>query len=549
ADWTPIGTESKPFRGILDGGGHSISSLRYHGTDAEGAGLFGHAKGAEFRNLNLRSMLVEGTEIRDCGALVGRAEDCLFSGCSVEAEVRTGSSCAGGLVGRAVRSSFENCEATVYIEAGSPAGGLAGSVEFPEGSEPGYIRNCASYGTVYGSGEQGTGGLIGRLTAESVCEEKDGEYLYFSSGTTVEGCVSHANVAGTEGKSVSCAGGLIGSASCVDVSGCRAEGDVEGVGRCFGGLIGEFEGGVGSVSRCCAVGNVTDNAGSGDGYGSAFAGGLIGWSRGARISDCFATGDVYSGGIWSDCQDDWMASGGVWVRYRNPAGSLIGCLHFSYSDEQFYLTRCYATGTVAAPRVCEDEKSYCHGSLVGYVFDDLTRKYVIDKDKKDQTDLAGFEKTTVGCLDDNYCLSTLRTYYTPVSSYERKTTGYQARYVMPKISYVTNITEEEVGKQDTFGGFDFKTVWIMTENGPDLRGTYGPSEPGPEPALIGDVDGDGKVNAKDYGILKRYILRTLGSEPDPERKARMDVNKDGKWNSSDYVLLKRIVLGTYHPAG
>ena len=520
--WTPLGTESKPFKGVYDGGGHTVSALRIRSEeDLSGVGLFGHASGAEFRNIRLKDCSIEGKNMRH----------------------------VGGVVGKAVNCSFEDCASGIDIVAVSPAGGLAGAVEYEDDAEPGKILRCTSSGSVTAEGEFGTGGLIGSVQAGYDCEENGDDYVYSTKGTRISGCASDATVRGTEDGIVNNIGGLIGTVSCVDVEDCRASGAVEGSGKNFGGLIGEFEGGVGSVSRCYATGNVTDNAGTGHGYGCAFVGGLIGWSRGARISDCYATGDVFSGGTWSDCQDDWMSQGGVWVRYRNPAGALIGCLHFSYSDTKFHLTRCYATGSVTAPNVCTEEKSYCYGSLVGYVYDDLMRRYVKDKSKKDQTDLSGFSDTTIGNMEHNYCLGTQRTYFTPCSSYARSNvgayTGYSAVYVMPEIGYVKNITSGELSSRETFEGFDFENVWEMTEKGPALReeknGTgSGGQQQGQDKS--GDLNGDGRLTALDYMLLKRVVLRT--HTPTEELRKACDMTGDGRVTATDYLLLKRMVLKT-----
>ena len=61
------------------------------------------------------------------------------------------------------------------------------------------------------------------------------------------------------------------------------------------------------------------------------------------------------------------------------------------------------------------------------------------------------------------------------------------------------------------------------------------------------MDGNGIVNAKDYQILKRYILKSLATEPDEAQLARMDINGDKRWNGTDYQILKRYILGTYNP--
>lgn len=69
---------------------------------------------------------------------------------------------------------------------------------------------------------------------------------------------------------------------------------------------------------------------------------------------------------------------------------------------------------------------------------------------------------------------------------------------------------------------------------------YVPDDP---KILVGDVNEDGKVNSKDYALLKRHCLGTYTLEGDALLAG--DINGDEKVNSRDYALLKRYCLGTY----
>lgn len=60
-------------------------------------------------------------------------------------------------------------------------------------------------------------------------------------------------------------------------------------------------------------------------------------------------------------------------------------------------------------------------------------------------------------------------------------------------------------------------------------------------ALRGDLDGSGERDAKDYMMLKRFVLGTYALR-DVERAAA-DVNGDGDIDAGDYAMLKRAVLG------
>lgn len=57
--------------------------------------------------------------------------------------------------------------------------------------------------------------------------------------------------------------------------------------------------------------------------------------------------------------------------------------------------------------------------------------------------------------------------------------------------------------------------------------------------LLGDVNGDGRVNSKDVSLLKRYFV--LAATDDDVVKENCDMNGDGKINSSDLAALKRLL--------
>ncbi len=64
-----------------------------------------------------------------------------------------------------------------------------------------------------------------------------------------------------------------------------------------------------------------------------------------------------------------------------------------------------------------------------------------------------------------------------------------------------------------------------------------------DPGKLGDVNLNGKIDARDYLLLKRAFFGTYGF--DSEQKTRGDINGNGKIDARDYLLLKRIFFGTY----
>ena len=59
--------------------------------------------------------------------------------------------------------------------------------------------------------------------------------------------------------------------------------------------------------------------------------------------------------------------------------------------------------------------------------------------------------------------------------------------------------------------------------------------------LLGDINGDGAVNAMDTNLLKRVLAGVL--TPDDKTIAYADINRDGQINGLDSNLLSRIVSG------
>lgn len=57
----------------------------------------------------------------------------------------------------------------------------------------------------------------------------------------------------------------------------------------------------------------------------------------------------------------------------------------------------------------------------------------------------------------------------------------------------------------------------------------------------GDVNGNGKVDAYDYMLVKKAHFGTC--ELDDQQKIRADIDKNGKMTANDYFLIKRILFG------
>ncbi len=126
--FTPIGTDSVPFRGTFDGGNHVIRNLLIFEPESKGVGLFGNAKYGAIQNLGIESGMVfcQGSS----GALVGNALTLRVENCYNKAKVIAGGSYNGGLIGTAAGTcSIQNCYNRGIVKSGGEAaGGIIGYI-------------------------------------------------------------------------------------------------------------------------------------------------------------------------------------------------------------------------------------------------------------------------------------------------------------------------------------------------------------------------------------------------------------------------------------
>jgi len=158
ANWTPIGSDSKPFTGTLDGGGHTISNLTIGAESSPSTssylGLFGYTNGATIKNVGLNNVSIYSSG-KYIGALAGYCNGAeIITNASAAGNV-SGSSEIGGLIGYINNSNAKvlNSYAADKVTGSSDdVGGLIGYFQ-------GTIKNCYAKGGVSGHAE--IGGLIG----------------------------------------------------------------------------------------------------------------------------------------------------------------------------------------------------------------------------------------------------------------------------------------------------------------------------------------------------------------------------------------------------
>lgn len=233
--WTPIGTESSPFKGEFDGNGFTISGLFVDGSN-DYSGLFGYVYADKpnvddndntsetifvaepvkmIYNLKVTNASVSGGQ--NVGGIAGYIHYAIISGCSFSGTVNGANNSVGGICGYAFNYSVvEQC--------------------YSEGSVSGVIR---------------VGGILGYANVNSKVSE-----CYSKAAVA-----SRASLAGN-------AGGICGIISAGSVENCYFLGSVTGPKR-VGGIVGSNT--FSTIQGCYVIAPVTSTIGDAE-YIAAVAG-------------------------------------------------------------------------------------------------------------------------------------------------------------------------------------------------------------------------------------------------------------------------------------
>jgi hypothetical protein len=152
ADWTPIGTEAKPFTGRYDGSGRTISNLTIS-SNTDNKGLFGYTSGsAVVQNVGIINCNINISGAYNVGGVAGYNGG-MVQGCYVTGIIK-GKENVGGIVGYN-NSTVKNCYATATVNAQQQVGGIVGYNNST-------VENCYATGAVTGTGTPlNKGGVAG----------------------------------------------------------------------------------------------------------------------------------------------------------------------------------------------------------------------------------------------------------------------------------------------------------------------------------------------------------------------------------------------------
>ena len=405
--WVPIGHDwgyEIQFMGKFDGRGHTVSGL-YLDLTYQGNGLFGSAKNAEFRNLNITNSLATCDAPSEIsyyvGFVVGWLENGSISDCKNDGSIyRDATSLisnllgfptkAGGIAGELHgNTSVTGCNNSGNIKCESIETGytpsttsLGGIVGFWDSGENQVISDCTNSGSIYSSGV--AGGIVGyassyRGVAERLSNTGDINGVFGSGGIFGQGsgwdkvseCTNSGYITAHEGtfESIAEVGGIAGRLEVFyELSNCVNKGTVDlpyfgSYNYAAGGLVG-YHSGADSIMYCRNEGQIT---GRGD------IGGLFGYftAQDVAIADCRNLGVIgitetdeapSQGDVGGLIGRGWGANGVSMLRCYNEGdiNGIEGSMACGLGNvDAHVIDSCYNTGNVTG--------SYSYGLISGTV--------------------------------------------------------------------------------------------------------------------------------------------------------------------------------------
>lgn len=157
-DWTPIGTESRPYTGTFDGGTYTITGLTVNQT-RENVGLIGCiGSDGTVKNVKLENVNITGD-----GYFVGGVAGTNYGtieNCSVDGTLTNYVQYLGGVVGDNYGSIIGCSSSGTITGTGPNVGGIGGQ------SVGGTIMACYSVANI--KGRSSSGGVLGQTNRETV---------------------------------------------------------------------------------------------------------------------------------------------------------------------------------------------------------------------------------------------------------------------------------------------------------------------------------------------------------------------------------------------
>ncbi|MDI1225447.1 GLUG motif-containing protein [Acinetobacter sp.] len=324
--FNPIGDGNNPFKGKLDGLGHTVSRLYINRPEWNNIGLIGFAEQAKIRNIVLWEANIRGNNY--VGGLVGYSNGNSSINNAYATGSVSGNNSVGGLAGYNNDSKINNAYSTASVSGQNYVGGLVGY------NNRGTINNTYTTGSV--SGDLYVGGLVGYSNSNSSIN--NAYATSFVSGQDFvgglvgwnDGNINDAYTTGNISGNIN-VGGLVGvNGASGSINNAYTTGSVVGK-DIVGGLVGRN---FGSIKNAYATASVS---------GQNAVGGLVGYNNDGSINNVYATGSAsgdnrvgglvgLNGGSITNAYTTGSVSG------KNNVGGLVG-FHSHGTVENAYWNR------------------------------------------------------------------------------------------------------------------------------------------------------------------------------------------------------------------
>ena len=322
-NWTPIGAydndvsdeNNTEYIGTINGGGHTITGLHINNNSDDQGFISALGEGGTVKNLTFAD--VHMTAGQYSGVVAGNSKGTIEN-CHVTSGVNSyihGSLCVGGIVGYNVGSVTGCTNSTTVSASGRWVGGIAG-----HGTDDAVITNCTNNGTVSGA-DQYVGGIVGKSYGSVTNCTNSGTVsgtAYYVGGIAgwhyfvpITNCTNSGTVSGTDSYVGGIAGGISHSVTAI---GCYNTADVTG-GSYVGGIAGimEKDGGATTITNCYNTAAIT---------GENHVAGIAAYCNGddRSVTNCYSTGTITATGTEAE-------HGGV-VGYTN-GGTITNCYYLN----------------------------------------------------------------------------------------------------------------------------------------------------------------------------------------------------------------------------
>ena len=281
SEWMPIGTESTPFKGRLDGSFAVISGIKANGATTPSGinnyGFFGYVESAEIKNLTVSGSAINYS---NAAGIAGKSKKSSFINC-VNSVNLNGTVNAGGISALDEGSVFKACVNKGEVISSGNTGGIAGNIVDGTVSAHAELDGCYNERAVKGIGTGAyTGGVAG----------KAGKFCVLTN------CFNKGQVEGqATGTKIYTAGvaAYLGEESTIDNCYNAAGGLVTGMGQYTAGVFGEIKSNTNPGSANTVL-TALYNAGTVTGFGTYTSGvlGSVPVNMGNNITYCYNTGTV-----------------------------------------------------------------------------------------------------------------------------------------------------------------------------------------------------------------------------------------------------------------